>query len=58
MWNPNPIFQCGDGSQHDVMDGLEKGKWYFWYETWDEVSGPYDTKDETIEALEKYMEVL
>lgn len=33
----------------------ENGKWYFWNETWTDLIGPYETKEEAIVELAKYV---
>lgn len=34
----------------------EKGKWYFWDETWADRYGPYDSEQKARTAMEKYSE--
>ena len=31
------------------------GKWYFWYETWTDRSGPYDSKEKAEKMFWKYI---
>ena len=60
-WDSNPVFQCGDGSFHDVGDahtGLVAGKWYFWDEVWAYTHGPFDTKEVCDRACTEYAETL
>jgi NTP pyrophosphatase (non-canonical NTP hydrolase) len=35
-----------------------KDKWYFWDETWADRVGPFDTRDEAVDALASYCEEL
>jgi len=61
QWDSFPLFCAGDGSQHDCApegQTLAKGKWYFWIETWADVTGPFDTEEEGRAALQKYSETL
>ncbi len=34
------------------------GKWYFWDETWSELSEPFDSEEECREELNKYIILL
>ena len=60
-WNPDPLFEAGDGSQHDCApEGGEiiEGKYYFWTETWAYIEGPFDTEEEARKALLQYSKML
>lgn len=59
QWNPKPIFQYDSKYEdEDPIPGCEDGKWYFWDETWSNVSEGYNTEEEAVAALLKYAEEL
>lgn len=35
---------------------FDNGKWWFWDETWSDRLGPFDTEEQTKEALRQYCE--
>jgi hypothetical protein len=40
------------------LAGYTTEGWYFWDETWTNLCGPYKTKKEASEKLDKYVETL
>lgn len=41
------------------VHGVETPGWYFYSETWSEIYGPYDTREEASKAISRYaLEVL
>ena len=51
--NEDPIHFIEISTKYDPLPG-----WYFWDETWIFKYGPYDTREEAVEALENYCEDL
>ena len=59
--NADPVFQAAESLDDGLAvqvdeDGttMVAGKWYFWNETWSDLSEPFDTEAGARAALEKY----
>lgn len=61
----NPIFYSDgkftineiDSSGKFIEINLSEG-WYYWWETWADFSGPYETEEIAKQELERYCEFL